>query len=142
MSLVLLEVSSIGHRGFPSERLESLLHSVEAAPVLAVLSKTPGKDTSETLGGDEAVDLLGDEVGSVPGPVQRGLGVPIPLATNLGVSLAVLHGSEERVLDVNSITFAKGRLAASSAVSSRASTISMLVDIIDGRNRPTHQNPN
>lgn len=125
MTLVLLKVRSLGtSRALSRERVESLAHSGKTAPVLAVLGKTPGKDTTETLGGDQTVDLLGDQVGGVPGPVQRGGGIPVPLTASSGISLAVLHGSEERTRDVDTLASAISGLAASAAVSSRVATIS------------------
>lgn len=123
MTLVLLKVSSLGtSRALSRERVESLTHSGKTAPVLAVLSKTPGKDTSKTLGGNKTVDLLGDQVSGIPGPVQRSGGIPVPLAASSGISFAVLKCSEERARDIDTLASAISGLAASAAVSSRVAT--------------------
>lgn len=125
MTLVLLKVRNLGaSRALSRERVESLAHSGKTAPVLAVLGKTPGKDTSETLSGDQTVDLLGDQVGGIPGPVQRGGSIPVPLSAGSGISLAVLHGSEERARNVGALASAIRSLAASAAVSSRVAAVS------------------
>lgn len=75
--------------------LESLLHSLEVAPVVAVKSKSPGHNTLDTAGLSHESDLLGDELSSIPGPENAGLGIPVPLASVDGVGAAVLESLVE-----------------------------------------------
>lgn len=75
--------------------LESLLHSLEVAPVVAVKSKSPGHNTLDTAGLSHEGNLLGDELSSIPGPENAGLRVPVPLASVDGVGAAVLESLVE-----------------------------------------------
>lgn len=93
----------VNHNIFIShlQTADALLHGLEVAPVMAVLSQTPGHDTTQTLGFDNFSKLAGNERRGVPGPVDLGGGVPVPLAAFVVVCLAVVHGIEEGTAPVS-----------------------------------------
>jgi hypothetical protein len=62
---------------------------------MAVKSKIPGHDTLDTAGLGKKVDLLGDELGSVPGPEDAVGGIPVPLSSVGLVSLALVESLVE-----------------------------------------------
>lgn len=87
----------VNHNIFISrlQAADALLHGLEVAPVMAVLGQTPGHDTTQTLGFDNFSKLAGNERRGVPGPVDLGGGIPVPLPALVVVCLAVVHGIEE-----------------------------------------------
>lgn len=62
---------------------------------MAVFSKGPGHDTLDTAGLGKKVDLLSDELSSIPGPEDSVGGIPVPLSSVDLVSLALLESLEE-----------------------------------------------
>lgn len=62
---------------------------------MAVKSKGPGHDALDAAGLGKKVDLLSDELGSVPRPEDAVGGIPVPLSSVDLVSLALLESLVE-----------------------------------------------
>jgi hypothetical protein len=62
---------------------------------MAVKSKSPGHDTLDTAGLGKKVDLLSDELGSVPGPEDTVGGIPVPLPSIDLVGSAIVESLVE-----------------------------------------------
>lgn len=107
------------------EGLDALLHSLQVAPVVAVLAETPSHEAADALA-QKGGDLLLDQLGGIPAPVQAGLGVPVPLGAGLGVGLALGESLFERGKDVESLASAEAGLASSVTVSGCVSTVSQV----------------
>ena len=62
-------------------------------PISRILTETPRHNTTKFLRGNNILELLGDELGSIPRPEQMRLGIPIILATGFLIRLTLFLGA-------------------------------------------------
>lgn len=95
--------------------LDPILHSIKVGELVRILTQTPSHNTTDFLSLHNVGELLGDQLGGVPGPEEVSLLVPVVLAASFLIGLPVLFGAAPGVSDRDALAGAIVREAASLA---------------------------
>lgn len=80
-------------------RINTLLHSIQMRKLVGILAQTPSHNTTKVLRLNNVLELASNQRGSIPGPEDIDIGVPVVLATRLLVSCTVGLGPAPGVGD-------------------------------------------